>query len=90
LEPTAEQSREPSPSPNADANALVSPVDANHHLEQLGISTQEVRAWRKAWVETWGDGMAFNRIAVSASSREDFVRAMQQSGVRITSVVGGA
>jgi hypothetical protein len=90
LEPTAEQSREPSPSPNADANALVSPVDANHHLEQLGISTQEVRAWRKAWVDTWGDGMAFNRIAVNATSRDDFIRAMQQSGVRITTAVGGA
>jgi hypothetical protein len=90
MELAGEQGQEPSPSPNADANALVSPVDANHHLEQLGISKEDVRAWRKAWVDTWGDGMAFNRIAVSATTREDFIRAMQQSGVRITSVVGGA
>jgi len=27
---------------------------------------------------------------VSATSRDDFIRAMQQSGVRITTVVGGA
>jgi hypothetical protein len=88
LELVAEQSQEPSPNGNADTNELVSPVDANHHLEQLGISREDVRAWRKAWVDAWGDGMAFNRIAVSATSRDDFIRAMQQSGVRITTAVG--
>jgi hypothetical protein len=90
VEQATEQSREPSPSPDAAATELISPVDANEHLEQLGISKDDVRAWRKAWVDTWGDGMAFNRIAVSASSRDDFIRAMQQSGVRITTAVGGA
>jgi hypothetical protein len=88
LELVAEQSQEPSPNGNADTNELVSPVDANHHLELLGISKADVRAWRKAWVDTWGDGMAFNRIAVRATSRDDFIRAMQQSGVRITTAVG--
>jgi hypothetical protein len=90
LEAGAEQSDEPAPNPHAGANELVNPVDANEHLEQLGISREDVRAWRKAWVETWGDGMAFNRIAVSATSREDFIRAMGQSGVRISTAVGGA
>jgi hypothetical protein len=88
LELGAEQSAEPSPNPAA--NELVNPVDANHHLEQLGISKEDVRAWRKAWVETWGDGMAFNRIAVSATSRDEFIRAMRDSGVKITTAVGGA
>jgi hypothetical protein len=90
LEVGVEQSDETAPNPNAAANELVNPVDANEHLEQLGISKEDVRAWRKAWVEAWGDGMAFNRIAVSATSREDFIRAMQQSGVRISTTVGGA
>ena len=84
-----EQSQAPSPNASAESNVLVSPVDANHHLEQLGISADDVRAWRKAWVSTWGDGMAFNRVAVSATSREDFIRAMQQSGVRVSTAVGG-
>ena len=84
-----EQSQAPSPNASAESNVVVSPVDANHHLEQLGISAEDVRAWRKAWVSTWGDGMAFNRIAVSATSREDFIRAMQQSGVRVSTAVGG-
>jgi len=90
VEVVGEQSQEPSPNPQADTNELVSPVDANEHLKQLGFSTEDVRAWRKAWVTTWGDGMAFNRIAVSATSREDFIRAMQQSGVRVSTAVGGA
>ena len=88
-EVVVEQSQQPSPNASAESNVLVSPVDANHHLEQLGISADDVRAWRKAWVSTWGDGMAFNRIAVSATSREDFIRAMQQSGVRVSTAVGG-
>jgi hypothetical protein len=87
--PDAEQTAPTAPNPKADANELISPVDANHHLEKLGISKEDVRAWRKAWVDTWGDGMAFNRIAVSANSREDFIRAMQQSGVRLSTSVGG-
>jgi hypothetical protein len=83
LEQVAEQN------PDADSGKLVSPVDANEHLQQLGISKEDVRAWRKAWVQTWGDWQAFNRIAVSATSRDDFIRAMQQSGVRISISVGG-
>jgi len=69
--------------------AHVSPVDANNHLEQLGISKEDVRAWRKAWVEAWGDGTAFNRIAISATSRDEFIQAMRHSGVRITNTLGG-
>jgi hypothetical protein len=90
LEVAAEQSEHPGSNPHADSGELVSPVDANEHLQQLGMSREDVRAWRKAWVATWGDGMAFNRIAVSATSREDFIRAMQQSGVRVSTAVGGA
>jgi len=89
LEIVAEQSEGQAPSPNANSGELISPVDASRHLEQLGISREDVRAWRKAWVDAWGDGMAFNRIAASANSRDDFIRAMQQSGVRISSAIGG-
>ena len=85
LELQPQHAENPTPKPNGDE--VVNPVDANEHLEQLGISKEDVRAWRKAWVDAWGDGMAFNRIAVSATSREEFIRAMQHSGVRISTTV---